>query len=278
MLPVLFHFGPFPVPTHDFFVLLGVIAASIVLFLEAGRRAMVSEKLLWVAMGALLSGALAAKLSTGWRYLAVSPNPSAWGLILHGGKSVLGGLAGAYLGAVLTKRLVGYRQSTGDLFAPAVAAGMAVGRWGCFLTEQIGTPTSLPWGIRLDAGLAARIPNCPQCAPGVAMHPSFLYEILFHALMFGLLLWLRPRVHVRGELFKIYLACYAVFRFAVEFVRGNPTMWAGLSGSQLFLVPSTALLALYFWRQWTKRAYEQGPIHKLPAKRYAVVGLEGSHG
>ena len=56
----------------------------------------------------------------------------------------------------VAKRLTGYRARTGDLFAPAVALGMAIGRVGCLLTEQPGTPTGGGWGITLDAAAAAR--------------------------------------------------------------------------------------------------------------------------
>jgi phosphatidylglycerol:prolipoprotein diacylglycerol transferase len=255
MIPVLFHIGPYSAGTHDFFVLLGVAAATIVYFYEARRRAMLDEQLAYIGAGSLFCGALAAKLSTAWQYIALAPEPSLWGVLEQGGKSILGGLAGAYAGALLTKRLVGYREHTGDLFAPAIALGMAIGRWGCFLTEQIGTPTALPWGISVSRAAAAHIPNCPYCASGVKMHPSFLYEIIFHALIFGWLWWLRPRVYVKGELLKIYLICYALFRFGVEFVRGNQVVWAGLTRSQCFLIPSTILLLAYFWRQWRTGVY-----------------------
>ncbi len=60
---------------------------------------------------------------------------------------------------------------------------------------------------------------------------------------------------VKGELLKIYLLAYALFRFAVEFVRGNLEVWAGLSRSQLFLIPTTLLLLAYFWRQWRRDIY-----------------------
>lgn len=256
MLPTLFHIGPYAVGTHDFFVLLGVSAATVVFFAEGRRRRMLDERLVWIAIGALVCGGIAARLSTAWQYLALAPEPSLLGLLERGGKSILGGLAGAYLGAIATKRLVGYRERTGDLFAPAIALGMAIGRWGCFLTEQIGTPTRWPWGISVSRELAEHIPNCPACASGARMHPSFIYEIIFHAAMFGWLWWLRSRVYVKGELLKIYLICYAVFRFAVEFVRGNEVVWAGLTRSQLFLIPSTLLLLLYFWRQWRRGIYQ----------------------
>jgi prolipoprotein diacylglyceryl transferase len=256
MLPYLFQLGPARVPTHGFFVLLGTLAATAIFLYEARRRCMLSEQLLGVMLGTLLCGAIGARLATLPMYIEAAPEPSLTGALINGGKSILGGLAGAYLGAHLFKRLLGYRERTGDLFAPAIALGMAVGRWGCFLTEQIGTPTSLPWGIAVTPQQALTIPNCPYCASGVRMHPSFIYEILFHLVMFALLWWwLRPRVFVNGELLKIYLLAYAVFRFAVEFVRGNEAVWNGLSRSQLFLIPSTALLLWYFARQWRRGVY-----------------------
>jgi prolipoprotein diacylglyceryltransferase len=94
------------------------------------------------------------------------------------------------------------------------------------------------------------------------LHPSFLYEIAFHLAMFvALLAYFRPRVHVEGDLFKIYLLAYAVFRFFVEFVRGNVVVWHGLSGSQLFLIPSSMLLLGYFVRQrWSEPSGSGGAL------------------
>lgn len=256
MLPYLFQIGPLRVPTHGFFVLLGVFVATIVFVYEARRRQVLDERIVGVIAGTLFCGAIGAKLSTLWIYLEATETPNLLGVLVDGGKSILGGLTGAYLGALLFKRILGYRERTGDLFAPAVALGMAVGRIGCLLTEQIGTPTDLPWGLTLTAELAARIPNCPYCLPGVRLHPSFIYEIIFHAVMFVLIWWwLRPRIFVKGELFKIYLLAYAIFRFAVEYVRGNAVVWEGLTRSQIFLIPSTILLLLYFIRQWRRGAY-----------------------
>ncbi len=246
MRPVLFELAGWGVPTHEFFISVGVVAATVVYFAEARRRNWLNEQIAWVALGALFSGAIFAKLSTVWRFAG---DGAGWGeLWLHGGRSILGGLAGAYLGAEVTKRIVGYRQSTGDLFAPAVAIGMAIGRVGCFLTEQIGTPTELPWGIAVDAGTAASIPMCPNCAVGAPMHPSFGYEILFHAVMFLVLVRHRDSFARRGRSFKVYLLAYGLFRFGVEFVRGNPEMEFGLSGSQLFLLVTVPLLVWHMTR------------------------------
>lgn len=256
MRPVLFGIGGVQVGTHDFFVLLGALAAAVPFFYEARRRGMLCDRLIFVAGFTFLAGVLGSKLSTVWEYLIATPHPTVLGMWIDGGRSILGGLAFAYAGALIAKRIVRYRASTGDLFAPAVALGMTVGRWGCFLTEPPGRPTNLPWGVTLTAQQASNTPGCPSYCASVRMHPSFLYEILFQGVMFAFLWWLRPRVRKPGELFKIYLLAYALFRFAVEFVRANTVVFAGLTRPQLFLIPSTVLLLAYFAWSYVRVARE----------------------
>jgi prolipoprotein diacylglyceryl transferase len=258
MYPILFHVGPVPVPTHDFFTALGLLTAVAVVVLEARRRGMADRSMATIAAGALVGAGIGARLGNWWVYVTSGGSLTLPGLLIDSGKSVLGGLTGAYVGVLVTKRLIRYRQKTGDVFAPAAALGIAVGRIGCFLTEQIGTPTGLPWGFTPPAATLASIPNCPQCQPGVAMHPSFLYEIVFFAILFAVLWWLRPRLLGQpGELFKIFLAAYVVFRFGVEFVRGNDVVALGLTRSQWFLLATGPLIAWYFVRQVRTGAYRQ---------------------
>jgi phosphatidylglycerol:prolipoprotein diacylglycerol transferase len=229
-----------PPAIHGLFVLLGTGAAVAMFLFESRRRRALDDRLFAVLVGGLVCGAVAARLGVLGRYLALDPEPSWTGLLLRGGQSVLGGLAGAYLGVLLTKRLVGYRASTGDLFAPAVALGLAVGRVGCLLTEPPGRPTGFFWGVVVREPM----PALPSSWVGVPLHPSYAYEIAFHAAAFLALLRLRSRPGLApGDLFKLYLLAYALFRFAVEFVRANPTVALGLTGSQLFLLPTTLLLA-----------------------------------
>lgn len=248
MIPLI-DLGVVQVGTHGLFVVLGVTTAMAVLWVRREDRSN-DRALASLVAGGLILGAVFAKAGTGWQYLAASENPTLLGLWLNGGQSVLGGLAGAYVGVVVTKRIIGYRGSTGDWFAPAVAAGLAVGRVGCFLTEQVGTPTGLPWGISVPPEVAATMPYCPSCALGVPMHPSFLYEIAFHLVALGLLLRFGGRVGMPGDAFKLYLLAYALFRFGIEFVRDNPEMGFGLSGSQIFLLLTVPTATVVFlWRR-----------------------------
>ncbi len=233
MYPTLAPFLGVPVPTHGFFVALGVLVASGVFVLEARRRGQTDERVLYVVLGALVGGAVFMRLGTWLQHVDLRQNASLVEQWAYGNRSILGGLVGAWLGVHVAKRIVGYRLRTGDLFAPAVALGMAVGRIGCLLTEIPGTPTGSSYGITLDREAAERL----RAPVGVPLHPSFVYEIAFHATAFAVLwLWLRHRLTAPGETLTFYLAAYGVFRFLVEFVRGNEVAWEGLTRPQLFLL------------------------------------------
>lgn len=147
------HVGP--LQSHELFVALGVLVAATVIFIEARRRGHTDERLLHVVLGAVLGGALFMPLGTWLQHLSLRDNASLAEQWLYGNRSILGGLVGAWLGVHVAKRLTGYTLRTGDLFAPAVALGMAVGRIGCLLTEKPGTATGGGWGITLNATQAA---------------------------------------------------------------------------------------------------------------------------
>ena len=246
------HLGPVAVPVHGLFVALGVLTAALVFAAEARRRGAVNEQSLVAVAGALIGGAIGMRLS-GWaRHLDFGANPSLAEAWQFGSRSILGGLLGAYLGVLIAKRMGGYRGKTGDLFAPAVALGMAIGRIGCHLTEAPGRPTGLPWGVRAPA----TTPECPGCLAGQSMHPSFVYEIIFQLTAFAVLLWLRSRLDRPGELFVIYIAGYAVFRFLVEFVRANETVWLDLTRPQWFLLPSLLVIGIRLWYGYRHGYYD----------------------
>jgi prolipoprotein diacylglyceryltransferase len=257
--PVLAQLWGVSVGTHQFFVGLGVVVAAVVVRLEARRRGMWDDGMLVAVTGGLVGGAVGMRLAGLLRSLDPGRNPPVATAWQSGVKSVLGGLTGAYLGVLVGKRLIGYQVRTGDVFAPAVALGMAVGRIGCLLTEPPGRTTSLPWGIPMTATQIAATPGCDACVPAVPMHPSFGYEIVFHLVAFVALVRLRHRVTAPGELLTLYLAGYATFRFAVEFTRANEVVAAGLTRGQWFLL---AVLPLLVWRLVTlaRRGLSPRPV------------------
>jgi phosphatidylglycerol:prolipoprotein diacylglycerol transferase len=146
------------------------------------------------------------------------------------------GLVGAYFGVELAKWTLEINIRTGDSFAVPAAVAIGIGRIACFVGGCCyGTPTSLPWGITF--------PNVDG-----TRHPTQLYEAAFHFTA-ALVLWqLKRRGLFRGELFKLYLISYFVYRFATEFIRPEVRLWLGLTGYQwaaLLLIP---LFAWLWWR------------------------------
>jgi len=266
MRPFLVTIAGVGVPTHDFFVALGVTAA-IGVFL-AGLRGRVYDERIWgVVAGALVGGALFARLGTWAQHFDPSRNAGLVEQWAYGSRSILSGLVGAYAGALIAKRITKFKISTGDLFAAPVALGMAVGRVGCLLTELPGTPTHTPFGITLTQTEAAALGG----PAGVPLHPSFAYEIAFQLVAFVLLMRARDRFAQPGALFALYLAGYAAFRFCVEFVRGNEIVALGLTRPQWFLL---AFAPFAVWAVLRRRRAGGFALRarEVSHERYATAG------
>ena len=256
MLPVL-SIGPFTVATHDAFSLLALAVGLALYYTALRRQGLLEPTIVTISAAAVVGGVIGARLITSWEHLeyygALDGVPLTWA-IEHSGKSLIGALAGGYLATVLAKRALGYTRSTGDAYVLAIAVATVIGRIGCFLSElPLGTPTTLPWGISVSPDAAAAFARCPGCT--LPMHPSMLYEIAFNLVAIVVIVRYRDRVPVVGDVLKLYLLAAGIFRFLVEFVRGNEVQALGLTGPQWVLLPLVALLAAHFVRQARRGAY-----------------------
>jgi prolipoprotein diacylglyceryltransferase len=267
VFPVLFQAGPITLYTHDFFTVAGVIAGLVLYWRALRRDGVLDRRILLISLAAIAGGALGARLITSWEILdeVSAANLPPTYVITHGPRSIIGGLAGGYLAIVLSKRALGYTLSTGDYYAAAIPLALVIGRIGCFLSElPLGTPTDLPWGMTVSPDAAAAFARCPGCEG--PMHPSMLYEIGFHAVAFGLIVTRGPLLPIRGDTLKAYLLAYGIFRFGVEFVRGNEVQAIGLTGPQIVLIPLIGLLVIHFVRRLHAGAY------RLPTPERATAG------
>jgi prolipoprotein diacylglyceryltransferase len=152
-------------------------------------------------------------------------------LISPGGKTIVGGLLGGWLGVEIAKSISGIHRRTGDLFALPLCVGIAVGRIGCLVAgladDTYGKPTSLPWAVDLG--------------DGIGRHPVQVYEILFLILL-GLLLSTRAQLP-QGARFRIFLGGYLVWRVCIDFFKKQPLIhglnliqWSCLAGFLVLIV------------------------------------------
>jgi phosphatidylglycerol:prolipoprotein diacylglycerol transferase len=116
-----------------------------------------------------------------------------------------------------------------NLFAPAIAIGVAIGRLGCFFRGCcFGKETNLPWAVNFG--------------DGILRHPTQIYESLFMLGMFFYLIWKRKQNPAPGSMFRTLIISYFGFRFLIEFIRVEPIFFIGLSWFQLI---SLGVLAYY---------------------------------
>jgi len=229
--PILFHIGNFNVSSYTFFVLLGLLVGIAVYFYEARRQKSLSENGFFIAVGSLAGGIIGAKILQwiiDYRYILSHLSNLE---ILFSGRTIIGGLIGGTIGAIITKKILGIKEKRGNLFAPAVAIGVAIGRLGCFFRGCCyGKQTILPWGVNFG--------------DGILRHPTQLYESLFMLAMFIYLEKIKNRENIKpGQLFKLLMISYFIFRFLIEFIRVEPVVFVGLTIFQIISIGAIIYLA-----------------------------------
>jgi phosphatidylglycerol---prolipoprotein diacylglyceryl transferase len=232
--PVWLTVGAWKIHPHLFFELLGY-AVGIVIFLALRQRKgdHIRTPDRWSIVTAAVLGA-----AVGSRLLFWMEDPAATAGYLRsapamlGGKTLVGALLGGWIAVEGTKRWIGLRSSTGDLFVVPLAFGIAVGRVGCFLSGlpdgTYGTATTLPWGVDLG--------------DGVARHPTAIYESVFMLVFGAILSRVAPRLE-RGQLFTAFIAGYLLFRLVIDFIKPGVTAALGLTAIQLACVAGLAICA-----------------------------------
>jgi phosphatidylglycerol---prolipoprotein diacylglyceryl transferase len=205
------------------------------------------DRNLWIIVAAALGAAFGAKIA----FWAEDPGVAFlhfpdWRQLLAG-KSIVGGLLGGLVGVETCKRLLGRRDSTGDAFVLPLAAGMVIGRIGCFAAgladHTYGDPSALPWAV--DFG------------DGIPRHPTQIYEIVFLVAWTALLLRRRAGLGAAGDAFKLYLAGYLAFRLVIDTIKPVPhAYWLGLSGIQWLCVIGLAYYSRHLPRLTRELAWD----------------------
>ncbi|HEY2860408.1 MAG TPA: prolipoprotein diacylglyceryl transferase family protein [Terracidiphilus sp.] len=203
---------------------------------RASRGDVIAEPQRWTVIAAAAVGALAGSrllgLAEQWpTVLAAMHAGRLFGLLLApGGKTIVGGLLGGWIGVEIVKRISGIRSRTGDLFAVPLCVGIVVGRIGCFLAgladDTYGKATNMPWAV--DFG------------DHVPRHPTQLYEIVFLTVLAFVLT--RPWYWREGARFRVFMAGYLAWRLAIDFIKPQPLV-VGLNLIQWACVAGLCVLA-----------------------------------
>jgi len=225
MYPVLFQIGHFPISTFGLMMMIAFLVGSWIAahrMKEVGLDPDLAPTLLvYVMLGGIVGSKLyfaidvSIRESRSFTELLFARDGITWygGLILG---TVIGAV-GARIHRVSIVQMM-------NCVAPAVAVGQAIGRIGCFLVgDDYGQVSDLPWAVAFPRG-------APPTDPGGRVHPTQIYEMLWLLLA---ALWLWRRRDRSPFLFGEYLVANGVGRLAVETLRLNPKVLAGLTEPQI---------------------------------------------
>jgi phosphatidylglycerol---prolipoprotein diacylglyceryl transferase len=238
MYPILFSVGP--VKIYSYGVMLA-IAFLITLHLMSKRCAFFNttkEQLNNLVIILLVSGIVGARIL----YVLLNldfflEQPLEVFMVNKGGLVFYGGLILSIPSCIIYAKKAKIKiLDAADLISPYIALGHAIGRIGCFLNGCcFGKPTDSIFGV---------------CFPSsdIKVYPTQLFSSICLFLIFAALFRLQKRRRFKGEVISLYLVCYGVFRFLIEFLRGDlEPVFHGLSPTQIISVFFIAIGGFLFY-------------------------------
>lgn len=256
MFPDLISLGPLSIKTYGFCMALGFLAAWHVVAWMCRRMGRSPEALSNLLIGLMVSGVVgsrAAYVIEHWQR-EFAANPVQIVRVDQGGLMFYGGLIlaiGYFVGWCIFKKEKIFKWA--DVLAVVIPLGHAFGRVGCFfygccygklsdsplaVTFPRGSPA---WYEQLNAGLVKS-----SSTAALPVLPTQLFEAAAVLALFGVLLAVHRRFWANHEGFTTgcYFVGYAIVRFGIEFLRGDPRAAVGpFSISQTI---SLGLLAVGF--------------------------------
>ena len=217
MFPDLISIGPFTIHTYGFFVAVG-FAVGILTAVKVGKtQGVPSQQVMDMAFVMIVWAIIGSRLFyviINFSYYKTHPLDiiKIWqgGLVFSGG---LVATAAAMWWYLRRHRLAFW--STGDLWAPSLALGQAIGRFGCFMAGCCyGRPTGSSWGVMFTHPQSLAPLNIP-------LYPTQMFEAVSGFAVFLALIFLHGKKKFEGQVFLWYLILHSTARLFVERFRGD---------------------------------------------------------
>lgn len=197
-------------------IAIGIVSAYLLTEYRARKYRLAYEHVFYIVIWGLAGGFAGSKILywlTEWQRIAQDPgfilDTIGDGFVVFGG--ILGGILAGYLYAKIKKLdFLTYL----DLVMPSLALAQGFGRIGCLLAGCCyGKETDSLWSITFTESDFA--PN------HVALVPTQIYSSVLDFLLFFLLLIVAKHKKADGQVAAVYLLCYSIGRFILEFFRGD---------------------------------------------------------
>jgi phosphatidylglycerol:prolipoprotein diacylglycerol transferase len=227
--PFSYDVGPLQLTGFGLAVLMSFVIAQIIAQRELARRGYDPEPMGDIVFAAVIGGLLGGKIYYAILMHDLSAIWSRAGFVFWGG--LMGGIIACYI--VIHRKHLSFTRIS-DVAAPALAAGYAIGRTGCWAVgDDYGRPWNGPWAVSFPNGAPpSTVANMTTLfgtpAPAgsnpnqvLSVHPTQLYEVALGFVMFLILWRFRNHKHAEGWLFGLYCVLAGIERFIIEFVRAK---------------------------------------------------------
>ncbi len=247
------HFGTLTIYTYGVLLAAAYLLGLQFALVRAKARKLEPARVMDLGIYIIISALIGAKLLLlVTDFQTFKSNPAELFNLVREGGVFYGGLIVAVAVALFYIHKVGLPLwTTCDVFAPGIALGHVIGRFGCFFAGCcFGKPTNVPWAITFTNPFANANVGTPLNVP---LHPTQLYEAgaEFLILMF-LLATEKSGRKFAGRTFWLYMLLYAISRYIIEFSRGDERGAVGpFSTSQfisLILAPLAVIMLVYLGR------------------------------
>lgn len=191
----------------------------------------------------------------------------------HGGLAIYGGVIGAVIAVFImarVKRLSPFQIL--DTVAMAILNGQMLGRWGNFFNrEAFGEYTDSLFAMRLplDAVRSGDVTELMrehmEVIDGVSyiqVHPTFLYESLWCAVLLIILMIYRKHKKYEGELFLLYIFGYALGRVWIEGLRTDQLLLPGVGLPVSQLLAGSVVIFAGAALLWLRNHHKRIPMLK----------------
>jgi prolipoprotein diacylglyceryl transferase len=247
------HLGPVPIRAYALCIIAGVVVAVWLgerrWVARGGKPGQIGDIAIWAVPFGLVGGRLY-HVATDWKlYFGEGRDPVAALYVWQGGLGIWGAIALGALGAWLACRRYGVKFAPlADALAPGVVIAQAIGRFGNWFNQELyGRPTTLPWGLEIDA--EHRVDGYEQYA---TFHPTFLYESVWNVGTAALVIWADKKFRLgHGRAFALYVMAYTAGRGWIEALRIDTVQENDVFGLRLNVWTSilvfAAALAFFLW-------------------------------
>lgn len=237
-----FTIGDFAIYWYAVFIAVGAILAVIYGIKQAKEYGIDSDKLIDLAIVALLFGIIGARA---YYVIFNLDSYSSFAQMINirdGGLAIYGGLIFGILSAFIASRFNKCRFLPAlDIAAGGFFIGQALGRWGNFTNQEaFGFNTDSIFGMYslstkeyLTENGWELFKQGIEVDPSAPVHPCFLYESIWCIIGFILILFYRKIRKFDGESFLFYCAFYGLGRFFIEGLRTDSLYIGNFRVSQL---------------------------------------------